>query len=326
MRTAIETLRVNLGIPTFNRVHTLERALRSALVQTHSNLEIVISDNASTDDTEELCRAIAAQDQRVRYVRQLRNIGPTANFNVLFAACRSPYTLLLADDDWLEPDYVEHCLSALREQPGCVAAGGRERYWRGDTMLTKLGLNMQLLQRNGHERVRTHYRSIGDGKGETNTFYSVMPAEVMRRATPMPNVLGNDVLVTARVVFQGYVRTLDDVYLNRSVGGTSVSMESIVTALDLAPWQARVPNLVMAAHVLGDVGWRHAIYATLPRALRLRWGVRCALSAIDWKSLAWHLSVPTAMALGQRPRGRWAWLTYQRLVRALGAHAETDRL
>src|SRR5580698_2368831 len=102
----------------------LERAMRSVLAQTHSNLELIVSDNVSSDDTETLCRSIAAEDSRVRYTRNVQNIGQLPNFNVLYGAFRSPYVMVLADDDWLEPDYLRRCLAALQKEPGCVAVSG----------------------------------------------------------------------------------------------------------------------------------------------------------------------------------------------------------
>jgi glycosyltransferase involved in cell wall biosynthesis len=317
---------VSIGIPTHNRAQTLERALRSVLAQTHPNLEVVISDNASGDGTEELCRALAARDPRVRYLRQAENIGPTANFNALFEAFRSPYVMVLPDDDWLAPNYVERCLMTLRERPGCVAVSGQGRYWQGETMLRRTGLTPELSQPDGADRVRAYLRVVGESQGETSTFFGVMPAEVLRRATPMPNTLGNDILVSARVIFQGPVLTLEDVHIHRSVGGTSVNMASIVETLRLTPRQARWPHLVIASQVFSDVGWKDPTYATLARGRRLILGLRCALSVIDWGSVAWHASAPAVASLGRRPRGRPLWLAYTRLAGTLAAARRDGRL
>jgi glycosyltransferase involved in cell wall biosynthesis len=320
------TSSVSIGIPTFNRAKMLERAVRSVLAQTHSNLELVISDNASNDETEALCRTIAAHDPRVRYMRQESNIGQFPNFNVLYGALRSPYVMVLADDDWLEPDYLGRCVAALREEPGCAAVSGRGRYWRGEAMLSQRGLSLQLCQPTGAERVQALARSIGEGKGETSTFFGVMPAEVLRRARPMPTVLAGDILLVARVAFQGTVRTLDDVHLNRSVGGTSVSMASTVAAHGLPPRHARWPDLVIARDVLRDVGRQHAVYKTLRPASRLGCGLSSALAVINWRSVAWHATAPTAASLGRRTRGRWVWLGYDRVTRALGAEGFQGQL
>src|SRR5436309_10768157 len=82
---------VSIGVPTYERAATLERAVQSALAQTHDRLEVVISDNGSGDRTEELCRELAARDPRVRYLRHERNLGSTANFNHLFEVCSGEY-------------------------------------------------------------------------------------------------------------------------------------------------------------------------------------------------------------------------------------------
>ena len=293
--------------------------MRSVLTQTHSNLELIISDDASDDDTEALCRAIATEDSRVRYMRHVPNIGQLANYNVVYGAFGSPYVMVLADDDWLEPNYVERCLATLRRQPDCVAVSGRGRYWRGGTLLAREGLSLQLSQRDGATRVRALLRAVGEGRAETSTMFGVMPAEVLQQATPMPGVLAADILLVARIAFQGHVRTLEDVHVNRSVGGTSVSMASCVAAHDLPARQARWPDLVIAADVLCDVGWQHPTYGTLSPLTRLRLAARCAFSVINWRSVAWHATAPTAASLGRRSRGRWLWLAYDRLTRALGA-------
>src|SRR5262245_24410584 len=75
--------RVTIGVPVYNGARHLEPCLDSLLAQTYEDIEIVISDNASTDRTPEICRAYQERDERVRYHRQPRNIGAAANYNYL---------------------------------------------------------------------------------------------------------------------------------------------------------------------------------------------------------------------------------------------------
>jgi hypothetical protein len=316
--TALD-LTVSVGIPTYNRATTLERAIRSLMGQTYTNLEIVISDDASSDATESLCREIAQQDDRIRYIRQPQNIGPTANYNLIFATLQTTYVMVLADDDWVEPNYVERCLEALLQETECIAVSGLGRYWRGDELLARQGLDVQLAQKRGVDRLLAYCRVVGGGRGENSTFFGVMQSDVLHRATPMPNVLGNDMLATAGMVFQGGVRTLSDVRLNRSVGGTSVSVASIVSTLGLPPRQSSFPSFVIAGQFLCDIGWRNPLYGSMAPASRLWWGARCAVAAIDWQSVGWHATAPVAAWLGSRRRGRWISSAYDRLVRALMA-------
>src|SRR5438552_18501845 len=71
---------ISIGLPTYNRSATLAKAIESVLSQDYRNIELLISDNASTDDTEAICLKVARQDKRVKYLRQQTNQGPVANF------------------------------------------------------------------------------------------------------------------------------------------------------------------------------------------------------------------------------------------------------
>lgn len=305
---------VSIGIPTYQRAGTLIRALDSALAQSYSPVEVLVFDNASDDGTEELCRAVSARDPRVRYVRHERNIGPTANFNALFAACRGEYVLMLADDDWLDADYVAACVTALRDEPTMALVGGLARYLR-DGAYAHDEVAHDHCQADPAARVRSYLATVRDN----GIFYGVVPRAVLRQASPLPNVLGNDWLHVARIAVQGRVRTLDDVHVHRALGGTSVDVGSILGTFGRADWQARIPQVVIAWELLCDIGWRHSAYARLGRRGRLALGVAGAVDSMRWRDLAWHLVTPSVAKLARRPRGRAIWAMYQRVTRALGA-------
>jgi hypothetical protein len=107
--------------------------------------------------------------------------------------------------------------------------------------------------------------------------------------------------------------------INRELGGTSANIAGITVTLSLPRWQARVPHLVIAWQVLSDVCWRAPVYRTLRAGERARLALLAPLAAISWRSLAWHLTMPTFAALGQRRGTRWLWLAYERITRAMGA-------
>src|SRR3954470_9957348 len=76
---------ITIGLPCYNSEKYLVQSIESLLSQTYGNFVLIISDNASTDRTEEICRRYAAADARVRYVRNPVNIGMSGNFNRVFA-------------------------------------------------------------------------------------------------------------------------------------------------------------------------------------------------------------------------------------------------
>jgi hypothetical protein len=303
---------VGIGIPTYERAATLERALRSALGQTHRAIEVVVSDQASGDGTEALVRRLAATDARVRYLRHATNAGgSTANFNVLGRELRGEYTMLLADDDWLDPGYVARCLALLRADPRCAVAYGRARYFDGERHVAD-GVVHDHRERSPAARVRAYFRTVDDN----GVMYGLMRGDVLRAALPMPNALGNDWLLMGRVAALGTVVTVDDVHVNRAVGGTSASAEKIARAFGISRAQARVPQLTIAWQVLADVGWRSPAFAHLPS--RRRTALASARGAIHWRSLAHHTLAPGIAAVAGVPGLGWIDRLYASVRRRWG--------
>jgi glycosyltransferase involved in cell wall biosynthesis len=102
---------VTIAIPTYNRAGGyLPIALKSALAQTYQPVEIIVSDNCSTDDTEAVVRGFG--DDRVRYFRQATNIGASNNFQLCLERAQGVFFQLLHDDDLIDPDFVEACMRA----------------------------------------------------------------------------------------------------------------------------------------------------------------------------------------------------------------------
>jgi hypothetical protein len=112
---------LSVGLPVFNGARYLDAAIASILGQDYEEFELVISDNASTDDTERICRRHAAQDARVRYIRCAENVGGTANFNRVFELSTGRYFKWIAHDDLHEPTFLSACVGVLeRDETAAV--------------------------------------------------------------------------------------------------------------------------------------------------------------------------------------------------------------
>lgn len=117
--------RVSIGLPVYNGQRFLAQAAASLLAQTYTDFELVLCDNASTDDTESICRRLAAEDRRVRYHRNDRNIGAAPNFNRAFDLSTGRYFKWAAHDDVYAPTYLEKCVATLDSDPTTVLCHGR---------------------------------------------------------------------------------------------------------------------------------------------------------------------------------------------------------
>lgn len=118
---------VSIGMPVYNGQRFLGQTLDSLLSQTFRDFEIVISDNASTDDTEAICRYYAAREPRVRYFRNSTNLGAVKNYNRTFRLSSGTYFRWHGDDDLLEPTYLEKCVAVLDRDPSVVLCHSRTR-------------------------------------------------------------------------------------------------------------------------------------------------------------------------------------------------------
>ncbi len=275
MTGAGATPTISVCVPSYNRSASLARAVASVLEQSWTDLELIISDNASTDDTPARCAALAAGDARIRVVRQTENLGPIGNFNAILHEARGRYVLLLADDDWLDGDYVEKCVSLLENRPDVVLAAGATRYYEGDEP-PDLVLNTTLASPSGPRRVLRYLRY----SWASAAFYGVIRREAVERALPIPNVMGADWLFVSAIAFAGKVVTVTDTHLNRARGGTSVSYERIAEVSGLPRWQARHPNLSIAWFQARDIVAGSAAYDTLPRRKRQALGVLAWLTIV----------------------------------------------
>ena len=113
---------VSIGLPVYNGERFLKRALDSLLAQDFQNLELILSDNASTDDTSMICEEYASKDARIRYVRNATNLGALKNFNQVLDLARGTYFMWAAYDDLWEPDFISSLVNLLEANPGAILA------------------------------------------------------------------------------------------------------------------------------------------------------------------------------------------------------------
>ncbi len=119
--------RVSVGLPVYNGENFIKDALDSILAQTFEDFELIISDNASTDGTQQICRQYTSKDQRIRYIRNDGNIGASKNFNQVFELSSGEYFKWIAHDDLCAPEFLERCVEVLDQDPSIVLCFARPK-------------------------------------------------------------------------------------------------------------------------------------------------------------------------------------------------------
>jgi glycosyltransferase involved in cell wall biosynthesis len=206
--------RVSIGLPVYNGERFLSTAIDSLLRQTFGDFDLIISDNASTDATGEICREYAEQDRRIRYVRSEQNVGSAGNFNRVVQLSTAPYFTWAAHDDVRAPQYLERCIERLDRDPSVVLA-----YTRG-CVIDEIGDHVRdfcegpdLLSPSPYERL---YRWLFQPHVAYHAFFGVIRTPALEKALPLANCAGNDELFLAQVLLLGKFYEVPDVlFFNR---------------------------------------------------------------------------------------------------------------
>jgi glycosyltransferase involved in cell wall biosynthesis len=168
---------VIVGMPVYNGEKYIRRALNSLLAQHFSNFEIIISDNASTDATGDICSEFAARDSRVKYVRHQENLGAAANYNFLLDAAHAKYFFFAPhDDEWLE-DWIDGAVQALEEFPDAsIALGTIEFVDRNNEIIARASPPWGLDQNTPIERISYYLNT----EVTDHLLYGVMRSSLIR--------------------------------------------------------------------------------------------------------------------------------------------------
>jgi glycosyltransferase involved in cell wall biosynthesis len=130
--------RLSIGLPVYNGENYLAESLEALLGQSYEDFEMLISDNASTDSTADICRRYAGRDSRIRYIRQPRNIGLQPNHNFVIRQAKGELFKMASHDDLYGRDLLKHCIEALDKHPEAVIAHCREAMIDGSGNVTRL--------------------------------------------------------------------------------------------------------------------------------------------------------------------------------------------
>ncbi len=206
------TPRLTIGLPVYNGEKYIAESLDALLGQTYTNFELIISDNASTDGTGDICHRYVQQDPRVRYIRQPKNIGLAPNHNVVVEQARGELFKWGSNDDLYARELVERCIDALDKYPDVVLAHSWTAMVDDSGIVTKAfkyPLNTAL------PRAPERFRSLlFDSGGDDD--YGVIRTEVLRRTAMNESYHHADRTIIAELGLHGrFYQVPDWLYFRR---------------------------------------------------------------------------------------------------------------
>lgn len=255
---------VSLGVPVFNGELLLSRCLDSLLKQDYPNLEIVISDNGSTDRTPEIGERYSRSDSRVKYFRAERNRGLPWNFNRVFELSSGSYFAWTSHDDEREPSFVSLCVDRLERRQDAVLSSGRvavsiDPY---DDVVYEAHFENVSGQADAVTRYRDALTSL-----PPPAFYGLYRSSAIRKTRLFQEVVGTDLAFLHELIIHGPLVPIPEVLMRYRARATWTTIDQDAgTFLGVAgkPWWYQ-PSVVLFVDQCSRL-----VYAPIPAGVKLR--------------------------------------------------------
>lgn len=198
--------KVSIGIPVFNGAKTLTKTIEAAINQDYTNLEIIISDNCSTDETQAIAEAFQSKDSRIKYIRQEKNCGMNANFSKVFEYATGDFFMWAAHDDQHDLTFISKCLPLLLSNPESGLCVPRVRaYFHGEVTwvssmktFTRIGSKVKL-----YEETLKHFPAVG--------MYGLYRRSKVAKTQLWRNFTGADLVFVQDLVLHGDIVVCEEI-------------------------------------------------------------------------------------------------------------------
>ncbi|NOK62913.1 MAG: hypothetical protein GFH27_549293n310 [Chloroflexi bacterium AL-W] len=213
---------VSVALPVYNGEPFLREAIDSVLAQTFEDFELIITDNASTDATPEICLAYAEADPRVRYYRNLHNIGAAGNYNLTVELAHGQYLRWLAHDDMFASTLLERSVAVLDTHPEVVLVYPRtmiiDQYGK---VLRYDDEDLNLRIPNIHQRYQQFHRFA---RGEINAIFGLLRLSALRETPLIGAFSSSDMILLGEMALRGqFYEVPEYLFLRRDHVHTSVN-------------------------------------------------------------------------------------------------------
>lgn len=251
-------VRLTIGVPAYKNSFTLRASVETLLAQTYSDFKLLISDDNSPDDTQEICLELARLDSRIEYVRQPKNLK-YQNFGFLLRSATSEYFMWAAGDDSWHPDFAQRCIDYLDANPGVVLVTPRIAFEK-DGKPSDLSDGTYPLIGETEENIRRYLAAPGDN----SRMYGVFRTEAGQRSFPPYSFHGYDWAFCAATLRFGRHAEIPEVlmvrdqtpgenylFLAREDGKTTLSR--LLPIFEMSRWLLKEAKIPRSMKLIGTI-------------------------------------------------------------------------
>ena len=250
---------ITLAMPVFNGSNFIRNALDSILEQDFTNFELIVTDNASEDDTAAIVAEYAAKDPRAKLVRNKKNIGAAANYNLGFEKASGKYLKWCAHDDCLSPNFLSRCLEVLKANPDTSLAFAETLGITPKHEIVKIEGEQTPALLSDDPAVR--FKQAIELSGTCFPIFGLFRKDLLARSTLHRAYYSSDRALLAEMAILGKFRRVDDaIFYNREHEQRSINIDDKVQR---SFWQtgrksrsAAAEHLHLARHLF-EIASRH---------------------------------------------------------------------
>ncbi|MGC1216041.1 MAG: glycosyltransferase [Phormidesmis sp.] len=226
---------LSIGLPVYNGEDFITQALDSFQNQTFQDFEIIISDNASTDRTAEICQQYINDDSRISYYRSDNNLGAAWNYNRTFDLATGKYFKWASHDDLCDSSYLEKCIDILEQDSSIVLCYTNTTVINPSGELTSnYTEDLHLQSPKASERYRKFHQRFFK-KFKCNAVFGVMRRDVLQETELIGHYEASDIVLLAELSLRGKVYEIPE-YLFFRRDHPKMSGRANPTAESIAAW------------------------------------------------------------------------------------------
>lgn len=253
---------VTIGIPVFNEACFIAETLDSILAQDYKNLEIIVTDNHSTDETESICKRYSLKHKHIHYHRFQKNLGPTENFKHVLNLANGEYFMWAAGHDLWTSNYISSCLALLITHPNALIASGTSRWINenGKTLDREFGW----VDTRGMDVIARYFTVLW---GNMHPIYGLHRRKELQ-ACQLTNIVGTDLVLLTRLALKGdFLNASDACWSRREFRNEATHLDKLkryksreyalaISTIDKIAPLARLPFELIAGVVHAEIPLR----------------------------------------------------------------------
>lgn len=268
--------KVSIGMPVYNGAAYICEALDSVLAQTYQNFELIISDNGSTDGTEQICIDYSKKDGRIKFIRQSENLGSHWNFKFVVKEATGPLFTFLAHDDILLPDFIETSVQYLSQHPKAVLVAS------DFSVIDQAGTELYIEElKNIRDSIEWPTRCAEFFKYPISNVYFCIygmmksgTCKLIFQSIPEPTIMaGSELPILARFATAGEIASIPVVLRGYRKHAASIYMSELA-AISKSSMAYRMITMTTNVYRRRLDQWATLISSTMPLRLKLSIGFR----------------------------------------------------